>query len=157
MNAAHLHDALVALGIAVTTDGEHLDVEGPDYALTDATIEQIREHKRALIAHLRLLVDAEKVGEGVRGTLLRLDEFIAMQRLRRWLRAGAIAALPPDVAKYGYYRDRAECERRAAWYLVEAIRGDAIGANARWWICDVVAALLPLCNGDNASSSTVLA
>ncbi len=150
MNAAQLYDALVAQGIAVTTDGEHLDVEGPDAALTDATSEHIRERKGALIAHLRLFVDVEEMDDKTTGALLTVEECIAIQTLRRWLQTGAIAALPSDTEKYGYYRDHAECERRAGWYLADVVRTDAAGANARRWICDVVAALLPLCDGDTS-------
>ncbi len=157
MNAAQLYDALVAQGIAVTTDGEHLDVEGPDTALTDATIEGIREQKRALIAHLRLFVEADEVTGEFEGVLLTVEECIAIRTLRRWLQTGAIAALPPDTEKYGYYRDRAECERRAGWYLADAVRTDAAGANGRRWVRDVVAALLPLCDGDTSDPSSEFA
>lgn len=157
MSAAQLYDALAARGIAVTTDGVDLDVEGPDAALTDAMIAGIRGQKRALIAHLRLFVDAEEAAEETTGAPLTVDEGIAIRTLRRWLHTGAIAALPPDTEKYGYYRDRAECERRAGWHLADAVRVDAAGANARRWVRDVVAALTPLCDGDTSDPSSGLA
>ncbi len=148
MRAADLYHELVAHGIVVMTDGEHLEVEGPDVVVTEGLVERIRQHQAALIAHLRLFVEVEEVTDEIEGVRLRVDEFRAILALRRWVRDGVIATLPPKIKEYGFYDGRDECERRARMYLGEALRDDHVGGNARWWITVVVEALRPVCDSE---------